>query len=174
MTTVVIRLAVPSATVDPDRPAWCAADETPAKGKVRFAPYQRRHVEGFDDDRIVLEASIEVTLVDGYATIDLEPTNPATLPAWKVWEKIPHGIERVVLVPAVESVDYGDLVDVDPDTLAPTAEPDAAWWAAWNAMAAGTYLVPDPAHPGGYLMTEGSSLTEHPAHPGGYTIGALA
>ena len=54
------------------------------------------------------------------------------------------------------------------------AEPDAAWWAAWHAMAAGTYLVPDPAHPGGYLMTEGSSLTEHPAYPGGYTIGALA
>ena len=174
MTTVVIRLAVPSATVDTDRPAWCAADETPAKGKVRFAPYQRRHVEGFDDDRIVLEASIEVTLVDGYATIDLEPTNPATLPAWKVWEKTPHGIERVVLVPAVESVDYGDLVDVDPTTLAPTAEPDAAWWAAWNAMASGTYLVPDPVNTGLYIPTAGSSMIPDPANEGLYTIGALA
>lgn len=173
MTTVVIRLAVPSATVDPDRPAWCAADETPAEGKVRFAPYQRRHVEGVADDRIVLEASIEVTLVDGYATIDLEPTNPATLPAWKVWEKTPHGIERVVLVPAVESVDYGDLVDVNPATLAPTAEPDAEWWAAWDAMAAGTYLVPDPVYPGLYIMTKGSTLTPDPDYPGLYSIGSL-
>lgn len=75
---------------------------------------------------------------------------------------------------AGEPIDWPELVRVDPATLEPTAEPEAAWWAAWAAMAAGTYLVPDPAHPGGYLMTEGSTLTEHPTLSGGYTIGALA
>ena len=53
-------------------------------------------------------------------------------------------------------------------------EPEAAWWAAWQAMAAGTYLVPDPTHPGLYLPTAGSAMVEDPAHDGLYTIGPLA
>ena len=56
----------------------------------------------------------------------------------------------------------------------PAAEPDAAWWAAWQAMAAGTYLVPDPSNPGLYLPTAGSAMVEDPAHDGLYTIGTLA
>ena len=46
--------------------------------------------------------------------------------------------------------------------------------AAWNAVAASTYLVPDPAHPGLYLPTAGSSIIPDPAHDGLYTIGTLA
>ena len=53
------------------------------------------------------------------------------------------------------------------------AEPDAAWWAAWQAMASGTYLVPDPANVGLYLPTAGSAMVEDPAHDGLYTIGPL-
>jgi len=39
-------------------------------------------------------------------------------------------------------------VEVDPATLDPVAAPEAAWWAALTARS----LVPDPAHPGLYLM----------------------
>ena len=56
----------------------------------------------------------------------------------------------------------------------PAAEPDAAWWAAWQAMASGTYLVPDPANVGLYLPTAGSAMVEDPTHDGLYTIGPLA
>ena len=75
---------------------------------------------------------------------------------------------------SVATLDYADLVDVDPATLDPTAEPEAAWWAAWQAMAAGTYLVPDPANVGLYLPTAGTAMVEDPAHDGLYTIGPLA
>ena len=43
-----------------------------------------------------------------------------------------------------------------------------------EAMASGTYLVPDPAHPGLYLPTAGTAMVEDPAHDGLYTIGPLA
>ena len=43
--------------------------------------------------------------------------------------------------------------------------------AAWNAMASGTYLVPDPSNPGLYLPTAGTAMVEDPAHDGLYTIG---
>ena len=46
--------------------------------------------------------------------------------------------------------------------------------AAWNAMASGTYLVPDPSNPGLYLPTAGTAMVEDPAHDGLYTIGTLA
>ena len=46
--------------------------------------------------------------------------------------------------------------------------------AAWDAMAARTYLVPDPTNVGLYLAATGSSMTPDPAHDGLYTIGTLA
>ena len=48
----------------------------------------------------------------------------------------------------------------------------AARWATWDALTAGTYMVPDPAHPGLYIATAGTSMTEDPAHDGLYLIGA--
>ena len=93
----------------------------------------------------------------------------------QIVERTPRGKTRYVLVPdSVATLDYADLVDVDPATLDPTAVPEAAWWAAWQAMAAGTYLVHDPAHPGLYLAATGSSMTPDPALDGLYTIGVPA
>ena len=140
-------------------------------GPMRFAPSRRRS----DGQDIILPAGFDVDLVDGEAIVELAATGPDW--CWCAYEPTLRGAIRHFLVPDApddEVLEYEGLTDVDPSTLEPTAEPEAAWWAAWHAMAAGTYLVPDLAHPGGYLMTEGSSLTEHPAYPGGYTIGALA
>ena len=44
----------------------------------------------------------------------------------------------------------------------------------WQAMASGTYLVPDPANVGLYLPTAGTAMVADPTHDGLYTIGTLA
>lgn len=165
MTTVLVRLAVPSPVEVAGRPAWCGPDEVPAVGKLEWQPYAHEHAET-PQDRTVLAAAFAVPLVAGEVSVDVEPGY------WWVREGIISGRQRrLVLVPDAPTADYGNLAVIDPTTLDPAAEPEAAWWAAWAAMAAGTYLVPDPAHPGLYLIASGSSLTPDPEHSGLYTIG---
>lgn len=167
MTTLRFRRAVPVAVPDPLRPAWCEPDEAAAVGVIELRPHARQH-ETAGGHRVVLPALLTLALVAGEATVDVEPGH------WQVRERIRAGAAQpwTVLVPdAVGIVDDCDLVIIDPTTLDPAAEPEAAWWAAWAAMAAGTYLVPDPAHPGLYLIASGSSLTPDPEHSGLYTIG---
>ena len=61
-------------------------------------------------------AEISVSLTAGY---------------WKIWEQFDGGVTRYVSVPdSTDPVDYADLIDVDPESLDPTAEPEAAWWLA--------------------------------------------
>ena len=43
-----------------------------------------------------------------------------------------------------------------------------------EAMASGTYLVPDPSNPGLYLPTADTAMVEDPTYDGLYTIGTLA
>ena len=109
------------------------------------------------------EGKASVPLSTGHWGISLHDAPPGT---WTetVW----------VFVPDQPEADYKALTQVDPTTLAPAAEPEAAWWALWDAMAAGTYLVPDPANVGLYIPTDGNAMTPDPAHSGLYTIGALA
>lgn len=55
----------------------------------------------------------------------------------------------------------------------PSDDPKLPSWVEVSAaQVTGTYLVPDPVHPGLYLMASGSSLTPDPDHTGLYTIGA--
>ena len=148
-----------------------AHGKAPITGPMRFAPSRRRS----DGQDIILPAGFDVDLVDGEAIVELDATGPDW--CWTAYEPTIRGIIRSFLVPDVpddEVLEYEGLTDVDPATLEPSAEPEAAWWAAWHAMAAGTYLVPDPAHPGLYLMASGSSLTPDPDHTGLYTIGTPA
>ena len=148
-----------------------AHGKAPITGPMRFAP-SRRRPDGAD---IILPAGFDVDLVDGEAIVELDATGPDW--CWTVYEPTIRGIIRSFLVPDVpddEVLEYSALIDVDPATLEPSAEPEAAWWAAWQAMAAGTYLVPDPAHPGLYLPTAGTAMVADPAHDGLYTIGPLA
>ena len=139
-------------------------------GPMRFAPSKRRSA-GQD---IILPAGFDVDLVDGEAVVELDATGPDW--CWTAYEPTLRGAIRHFLVPDVgdDVLEYSELVDVDPATLDPTAVPEAAWWAAWQAMAAGTYLVPDPTHPGLYLPTAGTAMVEDPTHDGLYTIGTLA
>jgi hypothetical protein len=137
---------------------------------IRFAPSKRR-TAGAD---VILPAGFDAELVGGEVTVELAPTGPDW--CWVVIEPTKRGLIRYIIVPDVGDVvlEYSSLPDVDPATLEPSAEPEAAWWAAWQAMASGTYLVPDPSNPGLYLPTAGSAMVEDPAHNGLYTIGTLA
>lgn len=102
------------------------------QGSLRWAPTGRRVG---DDGALILPASFSVDLVDGSATVDVEPST--TLWAWAVREVFagepPR--RRYFAVPAEGPVNYTDLVEVDPVTL------DAA-----------LNVSPDPDNPGFYLI----------------------
>ena len=176
MTDVLVRLTAASSGAAAS--GWVPADEVAAVGHLECRPWApdadgaRLHLEA--PDRLLLPASMPpVRLVAGEALLHLAPTGAGW--CWQIIERTPRGKTRYVLVPdSVATLDYADLVDVDPTTLAASAEPEAAWWAAWQAMASGTYLVPDPANPGLYLPTAGSAMVEDPTNDGLYTIGPLA
>ena len=128
MIVVRVRLAVPSPVEVADRPSWCGADEAPAVGHVEWQPYAVEHDET-PDDRVILAAAFAVQLVRGEVSVPLEPGY------WWVRERCAYGRERrLVLVPDSALVEYGDLVEVDPATLDPAAAPEAAWWAALQAV----------------------------------------
>ena len=176
MTDVLVRLTAPSSGAVAS--GWVPAVEVAAAGHLECRPWApdadgaRLHLEA--PDRLLLPTSMPpVRLVGGETLLHLAPTGAGW--CWQIIERTPRGKTRHVLVPdSSDTVDYADLVDVDPATLDPAAEPEAAWWAAWQAMASGTYLVPDHSNPGLYLPTAGSAMVEDPAHDGLYTIGPLA
>ena len=143
---------------------------TGATGHVLATPTTRRDLTA---GGVALPVGFSAVLVDGEATLTLAPTGLTW--CWEIREMTDGGTTRYVSVTdSGTTLEYKDLVDVDPATLEPTAQPEAAWWAAWNALAAGTYMVPDPANPGLYIPTAGTSMVEDPANDGLYTIGALA
>lgn len=121
MTTIEIDLRVPA--VD--------GTDLPAVGETVWTPTRRRHIDE-SDDYIVLPVGF-VLSVDGPTQVEVDPT--ASNWAWMVQERVEGGITRFVQVPASGLVlDYADLIDVDPATLDPAAEPEAAWWLAEQAL----------------------------------------
>lgn len=154
--------------------AFTSTERVSARGVLHFRPIGDWTLPGDPDEHVNSRPFTRV--VDSTGRVDQELANTGVERAWQVTYTGNPGWGPVyvqVLGAAGEPVDWLDLVRVDPATLEPTAEPEAAWWAAWTAMAAGTYLVPDPVYPGLYIMTEGSTLTPDPDYPGLYSIGSL-
>ena len=112
-----------------------AHGKAPISGPMRFAPSRRRSA-GAD---IILPAGFDVDLVDGEAVVELDATGPDW--CWCAYEPTLRGAIRSILVPEAgdEVLEYSSLPDVDPATLEPTAAPEAAWWAALQAVS-----TPDP------------------------------
>lgn len=129
-----------------------AHGKAPITGPMRFAPSRRRS----DGQDIILPAGFDVDLVDGEAIVELDATGPDW--CWTAYEPTIRGIIRSFLVPDVpddEVLEYSSLPDVDPATLEPSAEPEAAWWAALETMAGGWPLPafrPDPDDDGALLV----------------------
>lgn len=121
-----------------------AHGKAPITGPMRFAPSRRRS----DGQDIILPAGFDVDLVDGEAIVELDATGPDW--CWTAYEPTIRGIIRSFLVPDVpddEVLEYSSLPDVDPATLEPSAEPEAAWWAALEAGAYSVAATPDPDDP---------------------------
>ena len=131
-----------------------AHGKAPITGPMRFAPSKRRS----DGQDIILPAGFDVDLVDGEAIVELDATGPDW--CWTADEPTLRGAIRHFLVPDVpddEVLEYEGLTDVDPATLEPSAEPEAAWWAAIETMAGGWPLPafrPDPDHPDIALLVD--------------------
>lgn len=125
----------------------------PAKGELRWQPTARRIIpaDGLLPAAIVLPAPFDVPLIAGAADVSVEPSTGAWV--WTVVESFigAPSRRRYLAVPDVATVDYADLVEIDPSTLSPVPSPDPAWLAPLNELAAGT-ITPDPDHPGFYLI----------------------
>ena len=121
-----------------------AHGKAPITGPMRFAPSRRRS----DGQDIILPAGFDVNLVDGEVVVELDATGLDW--CWAAYEPTLRGAIRHFLVPDVpddEVLEYEGLPDVDPATLEPSAEPEAAWWAALEAGAYGVAATPDPDDP---------------------------
>lgn len=149
MTTVEVDLRAPG---NPERGA---------SGYLDLRPLRRRTVS----NHIVLPSPFTVPLVDGRATVELTPTDGTW--CWVINEHVREGVRRNVVVPDVPLVGYEDLVDVDPSTLAPAAEPVAAWNLELGEVAervTALELAPGGDGPAGPVGPEGP---QGPAGPAG-------
>lgn len=128
-----------------------AAGRVAAVGVLRWSPSRRRHIDGATDE-IVVPAGFTLTLA-GATLADVDPTGTDWV--WRIEEATAGGrVTRYVAVPdSPTALDYGDLVDVDPATLDPAAEPTAAWWAALEQAQLGVQAVPDPTDPDVLILT---------------------
>jgi hypothetical protein len=103
----------------------------------------------------VLAVQFQQNLIAGIADVVLAPTDSTW--AWRIEESINGSPSRTIYatVPNVESIPYTDLVQIDPNTLMPTALPGAAWSAMLaetdTRLSAGT-ITPDPDDPGFFLI----------------------
>jgi hypothetical protein len=111
---------------------------TPSEGEVWIYPFKRVNATGF----FVLPDPVVVALVDGQATVSLQPSGVDW--AWYVDENVPAGIKRLVAVPnSGTTLEYDDLVDVDPTTLTAASAPVAGWWAVANQNVIGASVAGD-------------------------------
>lgn len=128
-----------------------------AVGSLRWTPTARRVVPaaGLLPAAVVLPASFTAALTAGAVDVDVEPTAAGWV--WSVVESFigSPARRRYFQVPDVATIDYADLVEIDPDTLAPSAEPDPAWVVALDEadtrLSAGV-ITPDPDDPGFFLI----------------------
>lgn len=114
---------------------------------VEITPLRRR----IDGRVVVLPRTVPVRLEQGEALVELAATGPSE--CWRAVEP-DTGKTRYFLVPDVDGVlEYTELPDVDPNTLEPSAEPEAAWWAIVEALPLPAFR-PDPDHPDIALLVD--------------------
>lgn len=131
---------------DPDDPSGLEVVDAEV---VEITPLRRR----IDGRVVVLPRTVPVLLEQGEAIVELAATGPSE--CWQAVEP-DTGKTRHFTIPDTTAVlEYTELPDVDPTTLEPSAEPEAAWWAAIETMAGGWPLPafrPDPDDGGALLV----------------------
>lgn len=166
MTNIQVRLVTPGP----------GGTYLPAVGDVQWTPTRRLHIES-PEDAIVLPVPVTLPLVNGEASIEVE-ANDGTW-CWKVRERTPGGTVRFVDVPeAVDTLDYGDLVDVDPASLDPAADPVAIWWEELaaltvrvEALEAGSITLPEDLLRGVLVATGAEARPDVPTDRPVFWIG---
>ena len=126
---------MPVIRIDLRHPSQGGVDVPAERGATQWTPTRRRHVETDGQDYVVLPATFVGPAV---GEITVAATGPGW--CWRVLEAVTGGdpSPRYLVVPDVEGpLDYGDLVEVDPATLEPAAEPTEAWLAALGSVADG-------------------------------------
>lgn len=127
---------------DPDDPSGLGVVDAEV---VEITPLRRR----IDGQVVVLPRTVPVRLEQGEALVELAATGPSE--CWRAVEP-DTGKTRYFLVPDVDGVlEYTELPDVDPNTLEPSAEPEAAWWAIVEALPLPAFR-PDPDDGGALLV----------------------
>jgi hypothetical protein len=138
---------------------------TAATGGLRFTPTARRVVVG-TPDQVVLPKSFQVALVDGAADVTLAPTAAGWV--WRIDEHLAGSPARTiyVTVPDVASIDYPDLMPIDPATLTPSAPLAPAWVSSQNLA-----LARDPSQifVGTITLTDGAPTSAAVVWPDGTT-----
>jgi len=86
-----------------------------------------------DGTIVVMRTRVPAVTENEKVVLKLAATSPGN--AWQIVIRDQGGdtIEGWYSVPDVESINFTELAQVDPDSLEPTAEPDPAWWAMANA-----------------------------------------
>lgn len=137
MTLVRIALDVPG-----------PAGDVRATGRVRATPTLRRTV----GDAIVLPTAFSSVLTAGVVTVELAATGLDW--CWRIEELTSSSAVRYVIVPSSSStLGYEDLTDVDPDTLDPAVEPEAAWTLALADVVRGVVVTTgDEPRPAGVIV----------------------
>jgi hypothetical protein len=104
-----------------------------AEGYTIWLPVKREVIEG-EPDEVILPAPFTVNMPVGDADIVVE--SPQVGWVWQVTERFfgQKPLVRYLMVPDQEEVDYADLVEVDSQSLPPTAIPESAWWAVLEAV----------------------------------------
>ncbi|ASR83735.1 minor tail protein [Arthrobacter phage Nubia] len=95
-----------------------AAGRVQATGRVAWIPTERK----IDGSLVVLPSRVSVTLTPE-ASAEIEPG------VYLFHEEAVGGISAYRIVPNAIEVEYASLVAVDPTTLDPEAQPEAAWYA---------------------------------------------
>lgn len=107
---------------------------------LRVAPAERV-IDG-DDDYVLVETFLTVRIIDGVAEFDVPATEVGQ--ALLIAEE-GFGGARIwyAQIPDQADVNYGDLVEVDPDSLNPLTIPEDAWWNELNNQVIGGEVVGD-------------------------------
>ncbi|QBZ73253.1 hypothetical protein SEA_MRGLOOPY_1 [Arthrobacter phage MrGloopy] len=95
-----------------------ASGRKPAAGRIAWVPTERK----VDGSIVVLPTRVSVTL-DPLSSAQIEPG------IYLFHEEVVGGISAYRVVPNSLEADYSSLVAIDPATLDPASQPEAAWYA---------------------------------------------
>ncbi|AOT24091.1 hypothetical protein SEA_VALLEJO_1 [Arthrobacter phage Vallejo] len=95
-----------------------ASGRKPAAGRIAWVPTERK----VDGSIVVLPTRVSITL-DPLSSAQIEPG------IYLFHEEVVGGISAYRVVPNSLEADYSSLVAIDPATLDPASQPEAAWYA---------------------------------------------